>query len=150
MTTPHSTAPAVLRPARQDKAVRDARKLVSGVLDICRASGCETHLTRADDVLLVVSELVTNACRHAGGAGEVRVRWQRGELLVEVEDASDALPREPAQDAKGEGGGYGCELVTALADRWGVVPRRTPATAPTASTVPACSGKTVYACFALN
>lgn len=142
--TPFCTTQATMRPGRRDGAVREARKLVSAVLDQCRHSGCEAAETRADEVLLVVSELVTNACLHAGGADEVRVRWELGELLVEVEDASDALPREPAEEDKGENGGYGCHLVTVLADRWGVVPR----VAQGAGSAPA-HGKTVFAGFAL-
>ncbi|MFE9560005.1 ATP-binding protein [Streptomyces sp. NPDC006487] len=141
--TPY-TSPAALRPEGRDEAVREARRMVSDVLDECRRAGCEAAGSRADDVLLVVSELVTNACRHGGGADEVRVRWQRGELVVEVEDASDVVPREPADEAKGEAGGYGCQLVTALADHWGVVSRRRRA----AAAEPA-RGKTVYAGFDL-
>lgn len=144
MTT-HRTAPAAIRPGSRDLAVREARKLVAYTLDQCRHSGCEAAGTRADDVLLVVSELVTNACRHAGGANEVRVWWERGELLIEVEDASGILPREPAQEAKGEDGGYGCQLVTALADHWGAVPHGEPGLATSSA-----AGKTVYAGFALD
>lgn len=137
--TPVCTALTSIRPGCRDMAVREARKLVSAALDECRRSGCEGVDRRADDVLLVVSELVTNACRHAGGADEVRVRCEQGELTVEVEDTSETMPREPAEEAKGETGGYGCQLVTALADRWGVAPR--------AGTV---CGKTVYAGFLLS
>ncbi|MFI8105924.1 ATP-binding protein [Streptomyces sp. NPDC086023] len=144
--TPH-TAPAVIRPdgSEAKKAVREARRMVSDVLDECHRSGCEAAGSRADDVLLVVSELVTNACRHAGGADEVRVRLQQGELVVEVEDASDVLPEEPADEAKGESGGYGCQLVTALSDHWGVVPRD-----GSDQSAEGAGGKTVYAGFALT
>ncbi|MCY0932296.1 ATP-binding protein [Streptomyces sp. H27-H1] len=137
------TALISIHPCR-DQAAREARALVSDVLDECRRSGCEEAGSRADEVLLVVSELVTNACRHAGGADLVRVVWQQGELRVEVEDASDTMPREPAEEAKGEAGGYGCQLVTALADRWGAVPRRSAETGPDK-----VGGKTVYAEFTL-
>ncbi|MFB7055375.1 ATP-binding protein [Streptomyces vinaceus] len=142
-TITHQTA-AAIRPAHGEKAVREARRLASEALEECRHAHCENVSLRADDVLLVISELVTNACRHAGGASEVRVQWQQGELMVEVEDASDALPQEPTEDAKGEAGGYGCQLVTALADRWGVAPRRGLRTTPGQT-----CGKTVYACFAI-
>ncbi|MEV7417059.1 ATP-binding protein [Streptomyces sp. NPDC089919] len=137
-------APVALLPETGEQAVRTARRMVADVLDDCRRAGCEAAGNRADDVLLVVSELVTNACRHAGGADEVRVRWQGGELFVEVEDASDVVPREPADEAKGETGGYGCQLVTALADHWGVRPRHEAGTGADG----AC-GKTVYAGFEL-
>ncbi|MCX4781793.1 ATP-binding protein [Streptomyces sp. NBC_01264] len=136
---PHCTASSLLRPGCASLAVREARKLVADLIDGCSRAGCQEAVRRADDVLLVVSELVTNACRHAGGADEVRVRCERGELVVEVEDGSETTPREPVDEAKGETGGYGCQLVTALADRWGVAPRQDEG-----------CGKTVYAGFALN
>ncbi|MGP3690536.1 ATP-binding protein [Streptomyces sp. IBSNAI002] len=133
------TASSLIRPGCATMAVRDARKLVADLIDDCSRAGCREVERRADDVLLVVSELVTNACRHAGGVDEVRVRCERGELVVEVEDTSEAMPREPVEEAKGETGGYGCQLVTALADRWGVTPRRDNG-----------CGKTVYAGFELR
>ncbi|WP_368862551.1 ATP-binding protein, partial [Streptomyces clavuligerus] len=40
-----------------------------------------------DDVLLIVSELVTNACLHAGGPTELALRHRPGLLRIEVADA---------------------------------------------------------------
>ncbi|MCB5164577.1 ATP-binding protein [Streptomyces bambusae] len=142
-TSTITTATAVIHPEQGAEVVREVRKLVAEALDACCRAGCEEAGNRADDVLLVVSELVTNACRHAGGVDEVRVQVCRGELMVEVADGSDAVPAEPADEAKGESGGYGCQLVTALADRWGVTSRTAPGTTETC-------GKTVYAGFALG
>jgi anti-sigma regulatory factor (Ser/Thr protein kinase) len=76
------------------------------------------------DVLLVTSELVTNSVRHAsGGPGDViRVRAQAaiGRLRLEVEDGGrhgDVAIRVPDSD---RAGGFGLNVVDALALRWGV------------------------------
>ncbi|MFJ9847387.1 ATP-binding protein, partial [Kitasatospora sp. NPDC101155] len=46
----------------------------------------------AEDVLLMVSELVTNACLHApGGPRELRLNWNGTRLRVEVSDSRTPL-----------------------------------------------------------
>ncbi|MFE6742819.1 ATP-binding protein [Streptomyces tubercidicus] len=80
---------------------------------------------RADDVLLCVSELATNALLHGVPPGrEYRLRLSLGEgglLRVEVHDSGDGEPRVPVQDAAAEEEyGRGLLLVSALADKWGV------------------------------
>lgn len=76
---------------------------------------------RMDRASLLVSELVTNAIRHAGG--QVRVRMRRGSrtISVEVADNDTRMPR-PRRAAGTDEGGRGLQLVDALADRWGVRP----------------------------
>jgi anti-sigma regulatory factor (Ser/Thr protein kinase) len=65
-------------------------------------------------VALVLSELLTNAVRHATGHWRLRLRTQRGDVLVEVADDASALPRSRKPDLVG-GGGLGMHLVHALA-----------------------------------
>ncbi|MBT2469815.1 SpoIIE family protein phosphatase [Streptomyces sp. ISL-66] len=66
---------------------------------------------------LVVSELVTNAIRYAGGP--VGLRLIRSEVLVcEVSDPSSTQPRLRRARETDEGG-RGLFLVAQLADRWG-------------------------------
>ncbi|MCP3818498.1 SpoIIE family protein phosphatase [Streptomyces sp. A3M-1-3] len=66
---------------------------------------------------LVVSELVTNAIRYAGGP--VRLRLIRSEVLVcEVSDPSNTQPRLRRARSTDEGG-RGLFLVAQLATRWG-------------------------------
>lgn len=73
-----------------------------------------------DDVVLVVSELVTNALRHAAGTPLLRLVGAGPGLRIEVADASPALPRSrPA----GTSGGWGLTLVQRLTARWGADPR---------------------------
>ncbi|SEQ61610.1 PAS domain S-box-containing protein [Streptomyces radiopugnans] len=92
-------------------AARRARDAVRGVL---RGWGLET-LT--DDTVLLVSELVTNALRHAHGP--IGVRMVRGtSLLVEVSDPLPAPPRE-RNAAVDDEGGRGIQLVARGARRWG-------------------------------
>jgi anti-sigma regulatory factor (Ser/Thr protein kinase) len=77
-----------------------------------------------DDTLIVVSELVTNSVRHAGGRADdvIRVRAQavNGWLQIEVEDAGRAgdVVRRPASRTRA--GGIGLNIVDELAARWGV------------------------------
>ncbi|WP_181764883.1 ATP-binding protein [Streptomyces albidus (ex Kaewkla and Franco 2022)] len=80
-----------------------------------------------DNVLLVVSELVTNAYRHAGGLSCFRVSGSAGSVHVQVTDPSPLLPRSrsigPETDLE-RGGGFGWPLVHHLAHE--VTVRREP------------------------
>ncbi|MEU7567686.1 ATP-binding protein [Streptomyces fradiae] len=74
----------------------------------------------AEDVLLVVSELVTNACLHAEGPDELRVTLHEKVLRLEVEDrgAGEPAPRTPHR--AGRPGGHGMFIVQRLCRDWGV------------------------------
>ena len=75
------------------------------------------------DVLLLVTELVTNAVRHAG-AGPERVQVQLlhspGCVVVAVADEGPGFTWRPNPSAGSESGGWGLFLVDQIADRWGV------------------------------
>ncbi|MGP3953395.1 ATP-binding protein [Streptomyces sp. 7N604] len=94
-------------------AVRAARAVVRSTLN-------EWGLNAVGDLtVLLVSELVTNALRHATGPIGVSVQRIRNDaLLVEV---SDPLPELPlARDARPEDeGGRGLQLVARTSRRWG-------------------------------
>jgi anti-sigma regulatory factor (Ser/Thr protein kinase) len=66
---------------------------------------------------LIVSELLTNAIRHAEPPIELRMILDDS-LSCEVSDASSAAPRLRRADRYDEGG-RGLLLVAQLADRWG-------------------------------
>ncbi|MFF8096182.1 ATP-binding protein [Streptomyces sp. NPDC016675] len=72
----------------------------------------------ADDVRLVVSELIANAARHAPGPGRLEVRAAEGGRIVRitVSDTSPAMPRPRPTDPH-RVGGHGLEIVTALSSR---------------------------------
>ncbi|MFI6113049.1 ATP-binding protein [Kitasatospora sp. NPDC051164] len=76
-----------------------------------------------EDVLLMVSELVTNACLHApGGPRELRLRWDGERLRVEVADASPVPPRLRPYADPGRPGGHGLRVVDRLSRSWGSEP----------------------------
>ncbi|MGG8408964.1 ATP-binding protein [Streptomyces sp. 12297] len=72
----------------------------------------------AEDALLLVSELLTNAALHAGGCHEL-VLTATDLLRIDVYDGTTALPiRHPAPQ-RGIPGGHGLHIVEHVADRWG-------------------------------
>lgn len=77
------------------------------------------------DMLLIVSELVTNAIRHGrplAADGTVHVDWtvtDRG-VAIKVTDGGHGLPLPAAPSGDGEDG-RGLAIVAALATRWGVI-----------------------------
>jgi anti-sigma regulatory factor (Ser/Thr protein kinase) len=80
--------------------------------------------SRLRDVRLLVSEVVTNAVRHAnlaaGDVIELVVELQRRTLRVEVHDPGGGfVPSAPSPDPS-RPSGWGLYLVAELADRWGV------------------------------
>ncbi|GAA1917836.1 ATP-binding protein [Streptantibioticus ferralitis] len=75
----------------------------------------------AEDILLVVSELVTNACLHGGGPQELRLHAAPKLLRLEVSDggSGDPAPRSPHR--AGRPGGHGMFIVQRLCLDWGVM-----------------------------
>ncbi|MEU1599057.1 ATP-binding SpoIIE family protein phosphatase [Streptomyces sp. NPDC005708] len=94
-------------------AVPDARAYISGQL---AAWGLEDGACGSD---LVVSELVTNAVRHAAPPVQLRVIRQENSLIYEVSDGSSTPPRQRRSQAYDECG-RGLFLVSELTERWGV------------------------------
>jgi anti-sigma regulatory factor (Ser/Thr protein kinase) len=77
-----------------------------------------------DVVVLLTSELVTNAIRHeARPTVTVAVKCSSGQLRVEVHDSSRDMPA-PADAATDAENGRGLIIVSALADEWGFYPTR--------------------------
>lgn len=78
----------------------------------------------AETLILIISELVTNAVVHTGCPAVLRMSGpadHAGTVRVEVADISDCPPRP--RRAEGEDtNGRGLELVDGLADRWGWQP----------------------------
>lgn len=91
------------------------------VRDTMRAWGIEG--SPADDAVLLVSELVTNAVRHAGTRARLALRLEEGALDVEIADWHPArtLPDPPSiVDNQRTERGRGLLLPAALAQMWGV------------------------------
>src|ERR1700733_4939662 len=75
-----------------------------------------------ETALLVVSELVTNAVRHAARGGSMLILRLEGggtSLRIEVHDADPQRPRPGTPDGLDESG-YGFVIIDALANKWGV------------------------------
>jgi anti-sigma regulatory factor (Ser/Thr protein kinase) len=83
-----------------------------------------------DDAVLVLSELLSNACRHGrplhsrqNGDGAIRAAWgmdEYGRLTVEVTDGGGPTRPIPANPSVTARGGRGLNIITSIADSWGV------------------------------
>jgi hypothetical protein len=87
----------------------------------------------AEDVLLVVSELVTNACLHAEGPDRMVLGCDKKVIRVEVSDRGTGQPAPRTPHRAGRPGGHGMFIVQRLCLDWGVV------------RAPGIAGKTVWA-----
>ncbi|MFJ8082057.1 ATP-binding protein [Streptomyces sp. NPDC096205] len=139
-----SSAASCALPARYE-AVRDARQFTRRTLDQWDLGD------RFDDVCLVVSELVTNALRHAlpdSGTGVPQhqepfvrlhlMRWAE-RLVCAVRDPSNDGPVARVSEDFSAESGRGLFLVDSFSDSWGWH--------PLAGTL---SGKVVWALFRLR
>lgn len=83
-----------------------------------------------DDAVLILSELLSNACRHGRplgvetvGDGDVQAAWRvdrTGRLTVEVTDGGGPTRPVPATPSVTARGGRGLNIISALAQDWGV------------------------------
>ncbi|KPI24492.1 hypothetical protein OK074_6989 [Actinobacteria bacterium OK074] len=146
------TGPEAVDPVAREDAVtvRQARRLNfdghSGVVPLARdftrqalyawgwlPAASADHRAAAEDVLLVVSELVTNACLHAEGPDELWIACDNKVLRIEVSDKGTGQPAPRTPHRAGRPGGHGMFIVQRLCLDWGVV------------RAPGVSGKTVWA-----
>ncbi|MEV4477339.1 ATP-binding protein [Nonomuraea sp. NPDC049504] len=91
--------------------------------DLALAATVAWNLCRADEFILVVGELVTNAVQWARTSIAVRIIVQGCSLRVEVADGDRHRPRLVMPQDMDERH-YGLMVVAALADRWGSEKRR--------------------------
>ena len=97
--------------------IAEARSFAAHFVGRLRTEWCATIDPRAEDeVLLVVSELVTNADRHSNGPYILELEGTDNAVTVCVYDSSGALPRRFPRDPE-RVGRHGLEIVHALAKR---------------------------------
>lgn len=84
----------------------------------------EVHLNKwglaamADNVALIVSELLTNAIAASRGMVTMRLLMDSETLTIEVTDASPSRPRRKRATAN-DIGGRGLQIIEFLAESWG-------------------------------
>ncbi|WP_437052810.1 SpoIIE family protein phosphatase [Streptomyces sp. enrichment culture] len=101
---------------RVPEAVRHARRFTKRTL---RAWGVAAP---ADAVLLIVSELVTNALVHTEGPVRMDLTLVGNRMRIAVADASPRTPVKPTSIGWEATGGRGLLLVEAMSAAWGTVP----------------------------
>ena len=102
---------------RVPEAVRQARRFTRRTM---RAWGVPADAL--DAVLLVVSELVTNALVHTSGPVRLDLTLVNHRLRLAVTDASARTPAKPTSIGWEATGGRGLLLVEAVSAAWGSVP----------------------------
>ncbi|MFD3875884.1 ATP-binding protein [Streptomyces sp. NPDC058623] len=106
------TMSATVAPARCAASVAGARESTRHFLqDLLPAVAAEA----ADTVILVVSELVTNALRHGGGTWTLNLTAHPDSIEVAVHDRSPHAPRMRTPDLNDGTGGFGWPMVNCLA-----------------------------------
>jgi len=100
------------------ESVRRARRTIAAFLDLS-----DVPRPVVDDLLLLVSELVTNAVIHAGSPAVVRLDADVERIKVAVSDLDPATQPSVTDPEPTASSGRGVLLVDRLAARWGVEPQ---------------------------
>src|SRR3954468_3866234 len=107
--------PRILRLKPEGESVATARSFVDG----CLARWGVTE--QADDVQLIVDELVTNAIRYSRGPVTLTIGRRSDRIVVQVQDPSPTSPEAESTDVLADSG-RGLMLVNNLAADWGTTP----------------------------
>ena len=107
---------SIERGRRFDPKPRNVRAAREFVADALRDQGFAGDY---DTVLLLASELVTNAVRHAATPFEIRVDVERDGVHIEVIDGDGDHPPEVRHPGPDDTNGRGLLLVDQLSAGWG-------------------------------
>ncbi|MDG4793810.1 ATP-binding protein [Micromonospora sp. WMMD1082] len=146
MTNAEPRTPRTVVPIEHALLIADAfdqakvTELRHSVADCARAAGLRGE--RLDDFVLAVNELITNAVRHGGGQGWLRLWGEPGLVLCEVSDHGRGIDTRRLDNrdrpAPETAGGWGLWLARELTDVMevetgpaGTTVRITTASAPT-------------------
>ncbi len=83
------------------------------------AHGADLTAERLKSANLMVSELVSNACKHGSGRIQLTVHSDAGGIRAEVSDEGTGAVIAPANPRPARGG-WGLYFVDRLSDSWGV------------------------------
>ncbi|MEV1330824.1 ATP-binding protein [Micromonospora costi] len=108
--------PALLIAEAFDRA--QVTELRHAVTSCAQAAGL--HGQRLDDFVLAINELITNAVRHGGGQGALRLWRNGGRLVCEIADEGLGISAQRLDDrsrpAPETAGGWGLWLARQLSD----------------------------------
>jgi anti-sigma regulatory factor (Ser/Thr protein kinase) len=111
-------------------SVPSARRFVAGAV-------ADVPPEVSDAVALIATELASNSVQHAASAFAIRIEQLPDRIRIEVEDDGAGQP-VLASPGPGATSGRGLQIVSALADGWGVIPKDR------------AEGKTVWVTIALR
>ncbi|WP_406072677.1 ATP-binding protein [Micromonospora sp. NBC_01638] len=124
MTNADPHAPRTVVPIEPALLIADAfdqaqvTEIRHSVTSCAHASGL--HGQRLDDFVLAINELITNAVRHGGGRGWLRLWQESGLLVCEVADHGHGISQQRLGDrsrpAPDTAGGWGLWLARELTD----------------------------------
>lgn len=128
MTNAEPPAPRTVVPIEPSLLIAEAfeqaqvTELRHSVTSCAHASGLSGQ--RLDDFVLAINELITNAVRHGGGRGWLRLWRAAGELVCEVADHGHGISVQRLSDrnrpAPDTAGGWGLWLARELSDTMAV------------------------------
>jgi anti-sigma regulatory factor (Ser/Thr protein kinase) len=112
----HVPGSAEIQLPATESSVRVARKFAAGVLAEWAIGG-----EPAENAVLIVSELLTNAIVHGDPPIELRLHLTADELTIDVDDGSSVMPRK-LRPAPEDPHGRGVAIVAQLSRRWAARP----------------------------
>ncbi len=121
-----TTSTITSKPARTTVLRGDSKHSIHRAREVTRAfTGSLTPAPEpavADTLVLVVSELATNALRHGGGHYTLELSASTDTLAAAVSDPSPDAPRERTPDLNNGSGGFGWHMVRDLTSHLTITP----------------------------